>query len=159
MFLKEFESLASLAVYAATAKCSMPESARSSRSIGRSAFSGVESWAEALELARTGWPEECEQIQALTAPLFSAVADRMVRPEVVTDVAGDMIDMGSYCEGKPDCWLATQQSDELTLGAQTVTVVADVCVSAGNLEGDDLHPGCGAGGARGGARVRWTRSS
>jgi hypothetical protein len=108
----------------------MPEAARSSRSAGRLEFTGVASWAEALQLARFGWREGCEQIDRLAAGLFSSIADRMLRPEVISDVTGDLIDMGSYCEGRPDCWLALQESDELTCGAQTVTIVADVCASS-----------------------------
>jgi hypothetical protein len=91
----------------------------------------LENRADALQLARAGWPEGRERIDALTAQLFASVTDRMLRPQVVTDVCGDMIDMGSYCEGRPDCWFTVEQADELTSGAQTVTIVADVCVSAG----------------------------
>jgi hypothetical protein len=131
MFIKEFDSVAALASYADATPSIMPTSARSSRGEGRSSFSGVASWAEALQLARSGWPDGCAEIEALTAQIFAAVADRVLRSEVITDVCGEMIDMGSYCEGRPDCWLATHHSDELACGTQTVTIVADVCASAG----------------------------
>lgn len=55
----------------------------------------------------------------------------MVRPEIVAEVTGEMIDMGSYSEGRPDCWFATQAGEELTTGAQTVTIVADASAAAG----------------------------
>ena len=38
------------------------------------------------------------------------------RPEVILDVQGEVIEMGAFCEGVPECWLAWTEGEDVVQG-------------------------------------------
>jgi len=113
----QFESFTDY-LAAVTAKTDLSASLRASHETGayRSGFTGTSTFAEAVRLARSGWPEGCEAVKAISAEIVQKVTDRILRPEIALDVVGDVIEMGEFMRGVPECMLAWVEGDEVMDG-------------------------------------------
>jgi hypothetical protein len=84
---------------------------------------GAPTLAEALPLARVGWPEGMALVRSVSLPILSALTDHA--PAVGDwqfDVTGADYDVGEYLSGAPECWLAREPSTErpcVTLSVHT----------------------------------------
>ena len=72
---------------------------------GRREFSGNVTFAEALDLAHTGWHEGVTAV-SLAADRIRANMTQENPAAVCFDVTGQMFDVGAYLEGVPECWIA-----------------------------------------------------
>jgi hypothetical protein len=72
-------------------------------------FCGVNTYQEALTLARHGWPEGMAAVRTISLPLVRAVvSDRTLTGGWAWDVTGAAYDVGEYLSGAPECWLTPE---------------------------------------------------
>lgn len=119
---------------AVSAKTDLPTSLRASHdtSSWREEFTGTKTFREALNLARKGWPEGCAKVKAISAEIVQKITDRILRPEVMLDVVGEVIEMGSYMEGIPECMLTWTEGEEVMQGSgeRTLRVLLNFTASS-----------------------------
>ncbi len=84
-----------------------------SNSRSNSRFSGEITWNQAVDLARNGWKDGSDRIKALLAPLYDKLAREAYQPEMVMDIEGDTIDIGTLLTGFPEPFLRWQDSQQL----------------------------------------------
>jgi hypothetical protein len=65
-------------------------------------WAGGASMADAVGLARTGWPEGRTSIMQLAAELESSLVGSLPIETVTYDVTGDFVDMGRFVSGEPE---------------------------------------------------------
>ena len=69
-------------------------------------WDGMRSFAEAKELARSGWHDVRPQVEELLNQMSEVIADRLeIAPNMVWNVAGGVVDVGRYCGNEPMCML------------------------------------------------------
>lgn len=98
---------------------------------GQSDFYGTSSLPEAAALARKGWPQGAERVQAIRAEIASsitAITNARVQ-SIGYDVAGDYIDIGRYLSGEPECF--GTRFDDPSAAKPVVKVSVNTAVSAG----------------------------
>lgn len=83
---------------------------QTSDNYGRADFQGTGTMAQALDLARYGWPEGREKMKA---GLASAALLQPAAPVPVTsyDIAGAFPDVGLFCAGDPACMVSYDEQD------------------------------------------------
>jgi hypothetical protein len=90
---------------------------------GREWAGGAPTLAEALPLARAGWPEGMALVRSVSLPILSALTDHaQTVGDWTFDVTGADYDVGEYLSGAPECWLAREPSTErpcVTLSVHT----------------------------------------
>ena len=73
---------------------------------GMDGWDGMRSFAEAKELARSGWHDVRPQVEELLNQMSEVIADRLeIAPNMVWNVAGGVVDVGRYCGNEPMCML------------------------------------------------------
>ena len=102
-------------------------------------FSGVDSIAEAVQLAKSGLPADGIKVLATSKHLTETAMRQVVRTDMTTtyDVSGSYVDMGRFVEGTPEC-MVSPTFDEMTVTAPVVTIVSNVNAS-GDVSKDDLE--------------------
>lgn len=106
--------------------------ARQSRSVGTRDFNQTETFEECLKVAREGWPEGYANIRSLASTIFDLVSDKVVRPTIIHEVTGDMLDMGAFMEGVPECFLQWKEAEETVTGSnQVIRLVFNCAASCG----------------------------
>jgi hypothetical protein len=114
------------------AKLPPPDDDRGSREESRSrdAWFGSRTFDEAVEMARDGWPKGAaaalkarKTVDQRVAQLVSAKASQWG-----FDVVGDVVDIGRYLTGEPECWLTEQDGENGR--ARVVKFLFNVCCSA-----------------------------
>ena len=103
---------------------SVPEEERASRG-NNTDWYGTESFGQAMELARCGWPEGVSIIEDIAEKIGAVVSQQIVRPVPVYSVAGGFPDVARFLAGVPDCML-TFESQELTGPGKVIKVIASV---------------------------------
>jgi hypothetical protein len=76
-------------------------------------WAGCGSLAEAVELARTGWPEGWQRMKALRDAIFAKMASQVQRGIVQFRIAGGAVNVGRFLSGRPDCFAARVRSTQL----------------------------------------------
>lgn len=95
-------------------------------------FTNTHSWSEAMALAEKGWPDGYARIQKLMANVLEKVTDLIIRPTITHEVSGDMIDMGAFSEGIPECFLQWQEQTEVISGSnKVIRLVSNSACSGG----------------------------
>lgn len=116
----------------------VPSDCRSSRRPGSSSFHGTRTFEDAVEIARTGWPEGAARAVEIGASVASAVRDviNSKASSYAFDVAGQFVDIGRYLTGEPECF-GTIVEDADSIKKPVVKLVvnlsASACVSADSL--------------------------
>jgi hypothetical protein len=73
---------------------------------GMDGWDGMRSFAEAKELARSGWHDVRPQVEELLNQMSEVIADRLeIAPSMTWNVAGGVVDVGRYCGNEPMCML------------------------------------------------------
>lgn len=90
---------------------------------------GTQNMGDALNLARFGWPEGREIVEAITARFESITASKLMRPQVAYAVAGDCVDVGRYVTGEPENMMVWEEV-ELENAGKIVRVEANLSASA-----------------------------
>lgn len=95
---------------------------------GNEGWHGTKTFAQAVALAKAGWPEGRERLEALRAELESTVR-KAVEAKAATqhyDVVGDYIDVGRVLEGEPECCGSYLDADANHAKTKVVKLVANV---------------------------------
>ena len=73
---------------------------------GMDGWDGMRSFAEAKELARSGWHDVRPQVEELLNQMSEVIADRLeIAPSMTWNVAGGVVDVGRYCGNEPMCMI------------------------------------------------------
>jgi hypothetical protein len=103
---------------------------RTSRATDRDSWAGG-SWAECLGLAKSGWEAGAQRVARMAAPLLEQVSSRMLKPEILLDIEGDAIDVGTYLTGNPEPFLHwTDTEIEAERAGKFVHIVCSVSASS-----------------------------
>jgi hypothetical protein len=78
-----------------------------------SEWAGCGSLAEAVDLARGGWPEGWQRMKALRDAIFARMASQVQRDVVQFRIAGGAVNVGRFLSGRPDCFMARVRSTQL----------------------------------------------
>ena len=130
-----FKSWSEFVTQAVSGKCSLSNSQRTSRDTGNARFFGTETFEEAIELARVGWPEGAKKVKAKLDILRSAIpAKRMVKEVEMSRVGPGIIDMGRYKQGHPAPWVTWAEREEESVEAvdgKIITIAFNITASGG----------------------------
>lgn len=126
-----------------------------SKGDGDAQWRGTNTWSEAMQLVRTGWPEGFAKANALRGNLVASVSgSRAMKPKLRRDIAGFMPCVPAVLAGEPDSMYSIKLNEAENRG-RIIRIVYNVCVSAGidaetmTLRGAlalaliDLLEGCG----------------
>jgi hypothetical protein len=93
-------------------------------------WAGVDLFDDAVKLAETGWAEGAAKALALRGSIDSAVRQIVSsrQSQFVYDLTGDVVDVGKYLGGEPECFLTTEQNGESSSGS-IVKLVANLAAS------------------------------
>jgi hypothetical protein len=69
---------------------------------GDSGFCGTKTFAEAMDLARKGWPEGLAAVKAMAEQIWRVVGQEVKKLEFNYEVAGDDVDVGRFLTGEPE---------------------------------------------------------
>lgn len=124
-----FESLAEFLAAADT----QGENNKASHYGTDASFHGTATFAEALELARKGWPEGAERISKLRATL-----DQIVRKTVSAkaaqlhwDITGDFVDIGRALSGEPEAFGTFAEAESASPQARVIKLVGNLSAIGG----------------------------
>lgn len=103
---------------------------KSSAQEGNASFRGTDSFDEALQLARYGWPQGLEAVNRARelVKIPEGEADRRTVPTFADE--GDEVAVDRFLEGESDCWY-TFPVVEVPRSGRVVQVVVDGCASFG----------------------------
>ena len=94
-------------------------------------FHGAQSFQDAYDLARDGWPEGEQHVKRLSLDLFDKVSNLIERPYPVYDVEGSEIDVARYLDGEPECWQRMEERQTEGPGRRVYRLVFNCSVSGG----------------------------
>lgn len=127
----EFETVGEF-LAAADTPDSQHKSSHSHRPAGDD-WAGTETFEQALDLARTGWPEGAERIAKLRATLTDVVEKTVLAKsaQLHWDVAGDFLDIGRVLTGEPDSFGTFVEAESSQPSARVIKLVCNVSARAG----------------------------
>jgi hypothetical protein len=105
----------------------------------RSEWCGVESFDEALKLARFGWQEQLPETLAIAESAVATADKEQLMDsfsEPVWDVTGAQVDVGAYLAGTPECMIDYPLSEVSKVG-RVITLVVSGVVS-GSIEASTI---------------------
>jgi len=109
-----------------------PDHSHGSSTSEDSHFTGTDSYDEAARLALEGWPEGRNKVAAISTGLVAELSGRIQREEWVADVEGQVIDVGLYLSGEPECCRRLDLVDSIIGSARPfIRIVISGTVSAG----------------------------
>lgn len=129
----------SLAEYAEYSAAHAGENKAIRNSVGNGSFTHVDSFADAVKLAETGWTEELPDTLALAeSAVDTADHEHMMDSfnQPVWDVTGAQVDVGAFLAGTPECMIDYPLSETSKVG-RVVTLVVSMSASAA-IEADTL---------------------
>lgn len=103
---------------------------KSSAQEGNASFRGTNTFAEALELARNGWPAGLEAVNRARELVKVPEGDNDFRIVPTFADEGDEVAVDRFLEGETDCWITFPTQDTPRSG-RVVQVVVDACASCG----------------------------
>lgn len=83
----------------------------SGKTVNDGSWSGAKNWPEALALAKEGDAKLGEKIKNESSKLASYIFSTIEKSDVAYDVQGQVIDMGKYLNGDPECCLRLDVPD------------------------------------------------
>jgi hypothetical protein len=111
---------------AAACKDNNPQ--KSSHSLRDANFSGTETFDEAIDLSKNGWPEGVERLSRLRASLDKIVEKTLaVRSKALRwDLTGDFLDVGRHLSGEPESFGEYRDESESHCQTRVIKLVANV---------------------------------
>jgi hypothetical protein len=80
---------------------------------GAAGWAGCGTLAEAVEIARSGWPEGWQRMKALRDSIFAKMASQVQKDRVQFRIAGGAVNVARFLSGRPDCFAARVRSNQL----------------------------------------------
>lgn len=96
-----------------------------------SAWSGTDTWKEAFNLAKNGYPDLANKINPLSVKLFNKISRYILRPETVYHTEGYVLDVGRWIDGEPEHWLVREETENEMLGQKIAHIIYNGTVSCG----------------------------
>lgn len=93
-------------------------------------WAGTETFADAVKMARDGWPRGLEGLRKLSGECFDNLVTRCIVDRPRYDVEGNFFDVARVIEGEPECWTRFDQELENT-GSKYVSILFNCAVSGG----------------------------
>lgn len=93
-------------------------------------WSGSESYEDMTQMRRTGWDEGRKFLEGVRAELPD-YTDGLFGKRWDRDVSGEVLDVGLFCAGEPDCWMDEREDEERRRGR-----VISILVSNASLGGE-----------------------
>lgn len=85
-------------------------------------WSGTDTFEEAVELAKRGWPEGVKKIKENVHIIERFIAPKQPRKDLAFDVRGPgLVDFDRYFQGRPDPFVVTEEREDQA--GQSVTIV------------------------------------
>ncbi len=106
------------------------EASRGTGGLYNASWSGTDTFAEAINLARSGWPEGTSRIKALSSVLIDKVTYLIEQPYIQYDTSGLDFDVALLLDSVPEHWYRMEHTLEEGTG-KVVRVVFNGAVSAG----------------------------
>jgi len=98
---------------------------------GTDGWDGMRNFAEAKELARSGWHDVRPQVEELLNQMSEVIADRLeIAPSMTWNVAGGAVDVGRYCGNEPMCMFDFPMEPQERMG-KVVKLFIDYGASSG----------------------------
>lgn len=125
-----FDNWTSFLTEASTGISPVEGDRRASRSNSKS-FMGVETYEEAVDLGRKGWPEGVKQALAIAEPIQEKLYSVVQVASIRYDVTGELLDVGRFASGEPEHWGNWEHTLQEGKGTKYVHVVMNGTASAG----------------------------
>lgn len=108
-------------------------SSRDTGGLHKESWSGTSTFDEALELARTGWPEGARKIKDNITIIERFIAPRQPVKDLSHDVRGPgMMDFDRYTQGRPDPWVVVKERDaQEGTSVAVVPIIFNISASSG----------------------------
>ena len=98
---------------------------------GTNGWDGLKDFAEANELARSGWHDIRPEVEKLLDNMSEVIADRLeLSPAMQWNVAGGVVDVGRYCGNEPMCMIDFPMEPQERMG-KVVKLFIDYGASGG----------------------------
>lgn len=95
-------------------------------------WSGARNWAQALDMARNGWPQGRARIEQISSAVFAKTGSLIRKDDIRYDVTGSAVDIGAYLSGQPECFTVWEETDEYREGkGKVVKIVVNAAASSG----------------------------
>lgn len=125
-----FDSFSEFVTQAAEGKSEMPERHRSSRQYDYDDWAGG-SFEKCVQLSKFGWKEGAGRVEKMAAPLLEQISSHMRKPEIIMDIEGGDLDIGTYLSGYPEPFMRWDDTEVLaTAHGRFVHVVVNCAASA-----------------------------
>jgi len=97
---------------------------------------GCKTYAEALQLADTGWIEGLEQVRDVSDQIARLACHAMAE-QYPMDIAGDILDVGAFCSGDPDHWMTFEEDPRMRTGTRIVRIKV-ACSANCDVQGEEI---------------------
>jgi hypothetical protein len=94
-------------------------------------WTGTQSFEEAMQLARNGWPEGVQRMRRVADAISQVISSKIIRPEARFDETGDEVAVDRYLEGDPEHFVSYPLQESRASGGRVFTVGFGIFVSAG----------------------------
>lgn len=129
-----FNSWGEFVNQAVNGESSMKESERSSRKSDNysynAAWSGTDTFPEAVTEARKGYPAVSEKINKLSASMFEKLSKYCMKPDPAYVTEGSILDVGRWVSGEPEHWLIMDEAESLISGKRVARITYNIAASA-----------------------------
>lgn len=89
------------------------------------------SFDECSNLARYGWRQGAERVERMATPLLEKISSRMRKPEIVMDIEGGDLDIGTYLSGYPEPFMRWDDTEQIaTAHGRFVHVICNCSASS-----------------------------
>jgi len=95
---------------------------------GHKSFFGTATWDVAVKLARDGWPDGLRNLKSASVDLAREQNGLIMTTAYFYDVSGDIVDVGRYCAGDPDCMI--NYTTEVVLSPRVVKIFVPISACA-----------------------------
>ena len=93
----------------------------------KTSWSGTASFQQALDMARDGWADGETRMRKAFDAKVADVLTKVHKRDYYYAVEGEDIDVSAYAQGRPECWVSSDESRE----TKHVTIRLNCAVSAG----------------------------
>lgn len=97
-------------------------------------WSGTETWAEAMDLAKKGWPEGLAEIKKMSETIWKVVGQEILKTTFTYDVCGSGADVDRFLLGEPENMIQFRQEESIGHGKIVKIRVNNVASSGVNVE-------------------------
>lgn len=87
-------------------------------------------WEGTLKTVDKGWKEGTKKIKEIRNSVWAKISNRVVEPEIVPDVCGNVPDVSAYLNGTPECMLRWEDVETDTEAGNIIKIIVNGTASA-----------------------------